>query len=26
MYIQSGQLIDLWISPVMKELDSTIVQ
>ena len=26
MYIQSGQLIDLWISPVMKVLDSTIVQ
>ncbi len=26
MYIQSGQLIDLWISPVMKVMDSTIIQ
>lgn len=26
MYIQSGQLIDLWISPVMKSLDSTFTQ
>ncbi len=26
LFIQSGQLIDIWISPVMRVLDSTIVQ
>ena len=25
LFIQSGQLIDIWISPVMKVIDSTIV-
>lgn len=26
IFIQSGQLIDIWISPVMRVMDSTIVQ